>query len=280
MSKERPEHPYLLTVSNPRQIHDLPCNTSHTKQLYSFSKASRFPEGLYKPNCNLVFYEVNPMHYRSQRTTAFKGCNRSDFTKHNENTPPPNSYEVKNFAMGKKEKGISFGKSRADCKDIQSLICKDLAKVPGPGAYETPDPIKKGRNFSFKLRTKEPDWQRLDVGPGQYNVPETINSKTFNFNSKFKNVATSKIMPPAQGKRRVPRSMSQPAFYDLKTDINTKGAYFSSKFKNSMCRSFGKALRSSKRIPSAKPGPGTYRSPSEFGLYLSSRILKQKENYV
>ena len=274
MSKEH-STPYLATISNPRQIHDLPCNTSHSKQLYSFSKANRFPDALYKPNCSLAFYDVNPTLYRSQRFTQFKGCNRSDFTAQCENTPPPDTYDVKNFTIGRKGHGISFGKSRADCKDLQSLINRDLARVPGPGTYDMPDPKKAGRNFSFKLRTKAVDWQRVDVGPGQYNVPETINAKTFNFNSKFKNVGTAKIMPMSQAKRRVPRSASQPAFYDLKTDINVRGNYYSSKFKNSMCRSFGKALREGKRIPSAKPGPGTYRSPSEFGLYLSSRVNKK-----
>lgn len=275
MPNEHSTHPYLLTVSKPSQIHDLPSNDSQSKQLYSFSKANRFPDALYKSNCSLVFYEINPKNYRCQRTTAFVGGNRSDFTKFSENTPPPNMYEVKNFQMGKKNQGVSFGKSRADCKDLQSLINRDLANVPGPGTYNMLDPKKSKSNFSFKLRTKQPDWQRLDVGPGQYNVPETINSKTFNFNSKFKNVPTSKIMPEGHTKRRVPRSVSQPVFYDLKTDINPKGAYSSSKFKNSMCRSFGKALRGSTRVPSARPGPGNYRMPSDFGFYVSSRAAKQ-----
>lgn len=263
--------PYLATVSKPRQIHDLPCNTSHTKQLYSFTKANRFPDMHYKSNCSLAFYDTNPALYRSQRFTAFRGCNRSDFTKQCENTPPPCAYNVKNFETGGKGKGAAFGKSRDECKDLQSLINRDLAKVPGPGTYDLPNPRKNDKNFSFKLRTRQPDWQRLDVGPGQYNVPETLNARTFNFNSKFKNTGTSKIDPPPQGKRRLPRSASQPAFYDLKTELNAKGTYNSSKFKNSMCRSFGKALRESRRVPSARPGPGTYRAPSEFGLYLSSR---------
>lgn len=279
MTTQNIEHPYLATVSNPQQIHDFPVNNSSAKQLFSFSKSTRFPDKYYKPNCNIVFYDVDPKLFRSNRTTAFKGGNRSDFTKKADDVPPPNAYEVKNFNLGgAKGRGASFGKSRSEIKDLQALIDKDLSRVPGPGTYNNPDMIKSARNFSFRLKTQPLDSLKVDVGPGQYNVPETINAKTFNFNSKFANVPTSKIMPPALGKRRVPRTLSQPSVYNLKTELNTQGTYFLSKFKNSMCRRFDKANRQFYRLPSAKPGPGEYLAPSEFGFYLSSKINKGKEN--
>ena len=271
-------HTYLATVSNPRQIHDLPSNNSTAKQLYSFPKAKRFPDVLYRPNCSQAFYDVDPKLFRETRTTVFKGGIRSDFTKFGEETPPPNSYDVKNFSVGwKKGIGITFGKGRDECKDLQTLILKDISNVPGPGTYDNPDPLKKTKNFSFRIRRKEMEKEVLEVGPGQYNVPETINSRTFNFNSRYKNIPTTKIMPPSQSLRKVPRAQSQPHFYDLKTDINPKGIYYTSKFKNSQCRTFGKSNRMIRRAPSAKPGPGSYRLPSEFGFYQSSKALAEKK---
>ena len=270
---------YLATISNPQQIHNLPSNNSKTKSLYSFPKAKRFPDQLYKPNCSQAFYDVDNKLFRNNKTTVFKGGGRFDFTKLSGNAPPPNAYDVKNFNLGlDKNKGVSFGMSREQCKDLQALVMKARSGFPGPGAYDSPDPLKKGRNFSFRIRTKQHDKDEIEVGPGQYNVPETINSKTFNFNSRFKNIATTKIVPISQSRRKIPKSQSQPVFYDLHTEINTKGTYYSSKFKNSICSSFGKQPRMANRVPSGKPGPGAYRVYSEFGLYLSSKALKEKEN--
>ena len=279
MSTPTENRAYLATISNPRQIHDHPFNTSSAKQLYSFPKAKRFPDQLYRPNCNLAFYDVDAKLFRDNKTTVFKGGNRFDFTRQGENTPGPTAYDVKNNTVGWKGQGVSFGKSREECKDIQALIQRDLNKMPGPGTYTVPDPLRNTRNFSFRIRRKMLDKEELEVGPGQYNIPETINQKTFNFNSRFKNIGTAKIMPMSQTKRKIPKSQSQPAFYDLKTEINPKGLYHSSKFKNSQCRSFGKAGRMFGRAPSAKPGPGAYTAPSDFGLYLSSKA-NGKENRI
>ena len=279
MATQLENHSYLATISNARQIHDQPVNTSQAKQLFSFPKAGRFINNVQKSNCNQAFYMVDSKLFRSNITTTFKGGSRADFVDQNNNVPAPTAYDVKNFSVGwKKDKGVSFGKGRDECKDIQALIQMDLNKMPGPGTYNFQDPLKSSKNFSFRIRTKPLESNNIEVGPGQYSIPETINAKTFNFNSKFKNIATAKIMPDTHVQRRVPRNQSEPAFYDLKTEINTKGLYFSSKLRNSRCRSFGKASRMFNRAPSAKPGPGAYRIPSDFGFYVSSKALKNKEN--
>ena len=59
-----------------------------------------------------------------------------------------------------------------------------------------------------------------------------------------------------------------PGQYDTKPSINTDGSYFISRFKSSLARRFGKEQREIERNSALRtPGPGSYRSPSEFGQY-------------
>ena len=51
--------------------------------------------------------------------------------------------------------------------------------------------------------------------------------------------------------------------------MNKEGVYFISKFRSSSCRKFGKEDRNYyiRMAQVRTPGPGSYRSPSEFGHY-------------
>ena len=62
--------------------------------------------------------------------------------------------------------------------------------------------------------------------------------------------------------------------------MNQDGSYFVSRFKSSTCRKFGKEQRDVfDRLDQNKtPGPGSYRSPSEFGYYSAQdKFVKETE---
>ena len=57
---------YLKTVSNWKQVHDFPCNTSTSKQLWTIPKEVRFQKSNTQRFLNDKFYDVNSKWYRSQ----------------------------------------------------------------------------------------------------------------------------------------------------------------------------------------------------------------------
>ena len=73
-------------------------------------------------------------------------------------------------------------------------------------------------------------------------------------------------------------AMPGPSEYDLKQSMASTGEYFHSKLKNSQARSFGKSIRNSQSMNKLNvPGPGSYTSPSDFGIYDLPKNLKNKQ---
>lgn len=263
---------FLATISNPRQIHDHPANDSKTKALYSFPKANRFPDSTFKSPCNVVFYEFNNNLYKDNRAYSMGGVRNGDLMILNKDVPSPGTYDVKYFNIGNNpKKGFSFGKP--DQKNSDRAIT-DNKNVPGPGAY-TLNRNLMSRNFSFRIRTKRPKDENVEVGPGQYNIINTMDTTAKNMVSKYKSVSNVKMVAPCQNKSKLPIIKHDIAFYDIKDQINTEGKYFVSHFKNSQCRSFGKSVRQLITIGNEGPGPGQYQVGSDFGFYESSVAPKK-----
>ena len=67
-----------------------------------------------------------------------------------------------------------------------------------------------------------------------------------------------------------------PGQYETKPSLNKEGSYFISRFQSSFSRKFGREQRNSitKSRTISTPGPGTYRSPSEFGYYEAKEALR------
>ena len=59
-----------MTVSNWKQIHDFPLNSSISKQLWSFGKEKWFEDLEFKKRLLDKFYEVNPKIYWSFRACS------------------------------------------------------------------------------------------------------------------------------------------------------------------------------------------------------------------
>ena len=72
-----------------------------------------------------------------------------------------------------------------------------------------------------------------------------------------------------------------PGHYPLTEATTKSGVYFLSKFSSSKCRRFGSEERGGlviKGTCAITPGPGSYRSPSEFGEYQAQeKYIKESE---
>lgn len=258
---------FLQTISNPRQIHDHPANSSGTKALYSFPKANRFPDSTFKSPCNVVFYEYNNNLYKDNRAYSIGGIRNGDLMVLNKDVPAPDTYQVKYYDIANQtKKGFSFGKPDQKNSDRALGEKKD---VPGPGAYSlSRDPMN--RNFTFRIRTKRPKDENVDVGPGQYNITNTLDPKAKHLESKYKSTPNVKLVAPNQNKSKLPMIRNDVGFYDMKCQMNATGNYFVSNFKNSQCRTFTRSQREFIKGGNEGPGPGQYRAPSDFGFYRSS----------
>ena len=72
-----------------------------------------------------------------------------------------------------------------------------------------------------------------------------------------------------------------PGHYDKRSvSMSTKGKYFVSKMKNSGAGFFGKSKRKIGALLKGTPGPGSYRMPSDFGIYEASAPKKSKRNRI
>ena len=120
-------------------------------------------------------------------------------------------------------------------------------------------------------------------GPGAYPVLNSISGKGPQFLSKWKSSLASIFHPPKSTRfKDIPKeikSIPGPGQYEIKPSLNSTGSYFISKFRSSLVRSFGVETRDSLTRGSVlTPGPGTYRSPSEFGVYRASeKLVKESE---
>lgn len=266
---------YLATVSNPRQIHDHPANTSHTKALYSFPKADRFPDSTFKSPCNVVFYDYNNTLFKDNRAYSIGGIRDKDLMVMNRDVPAPDAYDVKYYNIGNlnKKRGFSFGAPNQKNSDRGFGRNKN---VPGPGAYNLKRDLQ-GKPFTFRIRTKKPRDENVDVGPGQYNIPNTLDPSKRNLLSTIKSAPNVKLVPPHQNKSKIPLPKIDVGFYDAKCQINDKGVYYLSNYKSSCVRTFGKSQARFIHKLNDMPGPGEYRAPSEFGYYESSTALDKNK---
>lgn len=272
------EHRFLDVVSTPNQIHNLPVNRSASKQLYSFSKASRFPDINFRPQCSEAFYDIPSSLLRSSRSCSLGKGQKYDFTKITGANPAPNAY---NITINTVEKNSSLKASIGISRDMApqfGIMPHKASNLPGPGAYD-PKELRSQRTSQFRIRPKLPTNFSNSNGPGAYDILKCFDPSKKIPLSQFRSVSNVKIAPASAVAKR---EQHQAELYsDTKFQMNKTGVFFNSKYKNSMCRSFGKSTRSITSKRDSNPGPGDYRLPSDFGFYQSSTASKHsrlKEN--
>jgi hypothetical protein len=275
-------HSYLRTISSAAQICNHPLNTSPAKPLHSFPHTERFKESHPSFNCKAEYYNVNDKLFRSQRTCSLGKGSRYDFAKNGRRAPPPNTYYPKNQTIeASANRGFSFGVSRDSCPQMGIVPhLKSSGEKPGPGAY-TPVLPQNNRIPTFHIRTVTTLGGASMVGPGQYDVPSSFQPNKMILNSKYRSISSIRFAAPGFQTTRDQSSkhsglggatdrQGNEIEKDKKYQINKNGVYFNSKYRNSLCRYFGRENREGFRPIQDVPGPGTYRAPSEFGLYESS----------
>lgn len=275
-------YPYLKNTMKPQQIHDHPFNNSPTKMQYSFPHANRFSGLNNKNTSNVPFYEINGSFLKNSHVCSLGKGNKYDFTKNCKDTPSPNLYFPKNMLIGSEKKGFSFGISR-DKIPANGMLdpSKHGKNKPGPGAY-TPIFPKSGATVTFRIKPDLNNKENPQVGPGKYNIHPSFEPCKTIFNSQYRSTQGTKF-PPLRSessgvfsKKKLNESTSKDQLDQLLCDmthqINQKGVFFNSKYQNSRCRTFSKADRDKKLKQVNNPGPGAYVTPSEFGLYASSRV--------
>ena len=226
-------------------------NKSHSKQMYSFSKASRFQ--LIKAPLSSVFYNIPSS--LSARSTSMGFGTKSDFTQ-NKNNPNLPFYNIKRLFDYKETPLYSFGRI---------LIYKKIEKGPGPAKYNIRKNLgSDAPKYSFGIKLKNKIKENFP-GPGTYKNYIDLNKKiplSKYRNSLFNGWSLSKSFRMSKKDNLTPG----PNYYNIGNLINGNGYIFNSKYKSSL----GKSLTSRKGSfyqENNNPGPGSYESFSEFGIY-------------
>ena len=73
--------------------------------------------------------------------------------------------------------------------------------------------------------------------------------------------------------------MPGPGRYETEAvDLSPKGKYTPSRMKNCLTRKFAITTRKPIAEKSNNPGPGSYKTPSEFGHYVAKNAFKEVKN--
>lgn len=194
-------------------------NNSRTKQMYSFSKAERFPKprplgkspepaSTDPDKLPKEMYDIPST--KMTRFTKFGYGNRSDFTKGSKNNKSEfvmfRSDFDKEHPHGPK---YTFGVGRDKYNKVYIESNKNIdMTVPGPGKYYNPPPFGKG-GISYSFRGKpEPKKEIIkrreekfpQPGPGEYPVCVQINPTGKYVVSGISNISSLKIKPETEKK--------------------------------------------------------------------------------
>lgn len=281
MNTDEPDRPYLKLITDSKKVHDSPLNLSPAKALYSFSRSKRFDDNAAKSLCQEAFYNVPAKRYQGHTGTGIGYASKYDFTKNAKDGPAPNAYLPKNLTVTEaveKKHGYTFGVSREQyTHGGLAHHLKNAASAPGPADY-LPLLPKSQIIATMKSRINYSVGKINGIGPGQYELPPAFQLNKQLFNSRHRNARSIRFPPirPNHDKENAQRESDvgkTNLSCDTKFQINGKGSYFNSKYHNTLSPAFGKQTRPLVLKKSSLPGPGDYTSPSEFGVYVSSKAM-------
>lgn len=259
-------------VASGQAISNSPLNHSPTKQMYSFSKAERFPK-VGNITSGVGFYNLPDV--RSTRYTTLGKGNRSDFTSSSGKSPVFYNYQGEFYSKLRRAPRYSFGVGRENFKAFcrGANIC-DMS-TPGPAKYKFLKPFG-SEAFKYSMRGKYDLSKSTNVstpGPGAYSDGITINPRGKFACSRYPNIAECSFGVNKRGRFLYDEHKSPgPADYEKKPLF---GAIFDSRFRSNLPKTM--TFRT-KIIDSREgyPGPGEYVAPSEFGIYESIKLHKSQ----
>ena len=267
-------------------------NTSTAKHMYTFSRAERFPP-LKTIGHSLNMYDL-PSTKDKRRTTLGYG-ERSDFTKTD-----------KNYKAELYDKGSDFNPQRPhgprytfSCgREKYGKVYLDTAKlfdkdVPGPGKYNYLKPFGYGAPcYSIKGRydsenKKKKDDKNGEEGEKTEQKDDKEKLKTYFYNNPLK------INPHGRYPLSTVRNVNSLRFGNDKTKrsafvINKNPGpteYTIRRMFDNQNKSEGITILQRYKVVDSRsnyPGPGSYRLPSDFGIYVSkdAKDIKYPEENV
>ena len=271
-----------IIIAAGEQISRSPLNTSSAHQMYSFPKSERF-KSYSKTYCD-KFYDLPSV--KSTRTTSFGFGTKSDFTKKDKQIKTDFNYLDSDFNQkhphGPKYSFPAAGREKYEKVYMENGKILDKT-VPGPGKYNY---LKSFGSDALKFTMKgridpnrivNPKVVKTTMpGPWAYDIAIQINSKgkypisnIQNFNSIRYNFDKEKRFKYKYN------NFPGPQTYDQKQLL---GVINNSKYRShgpiTMYERFG-GVNSRLNYP----GPGSYITPSEFGVYQGKDADKYpKEN--
>ncbi len=265
-----------VLTSTCQEINQSLTNNSQSKQLWSFSKADRFPK-IQTYTDNIVFPSISSKFNFEQGASIGYGERSNYWLKHRKNKADKFYDLPSDFVKDKKVNNsgspcFSFGRKPLNVLKLCDKNVKFNYKpgFPGPGDYNiltlnnAPNFSLKGRNFFNKKITKIP-------APGIYDVLREVNST-----GKYVKSNKSNLKHTIFGSQREKRfsdiikqeTTPGPGNYN----INNGLGHNADKLKTFRSRS-SSDLKFKNSHLEITPGPGQYKLPSEFGYYVSKRTL-------
>jgi len=252
--------------------------TPNSRNTFGYSKRMDFTKESHSGTDR--FYDV-PSSFRkstpNNKSSSFGIGKRMDFTK-SFNCGTDIFYDIPS----------SFRKSACRSRsDLHETPSKKLQKppkesIPGPGTYNVVKPINNdSQKYSMYGRFKK-GLQFKDTsdipGPGYY-TQKTIEMKSsgvYPLSTQRNTLSPAFGMYSARSEVKVDESIPGPGKYSYFDSFTGNGVSSVSKFKSSLTPSMHAKTYVRKKIDDT-PGPGDYKIPSDFGIYISKHATIDTE---
>ena len=264
-------------------------NRSTSKQMYTFSKAKRFPT---PPSNAPQMYNFPSM--LSTRSTSFGYGIKYDITTLNNNKErlkirvPYYTIPKDKLSHHSSSPKYTFGLSREAFSKvvIENQLSMPNILSPGPAVYDTRNkPGHDGPSYSFgeKIIFKGKGYRLNIPGPGKYDSSSIEINKQGKYPiSTYSNTKQVNWSKAKEERFFSPKSTRTPGpgKYNIHGLVNGSGKCYNSKFRSGTAKTFGKKLKGvfELNINGDTPGPGTYSTFSEFGFVRYGYDKNQTRN--
>jgi len=259
-----------IIISKIESISKSTINTSTAKQRYSFGKASRFMKKREQVTTEF-FYDISPK--KEARSTNLGHGKRFDFTNTKNKNDSPYYYFDSSFKIKPELKRKDFfTKSQAYYKkNFDDNLKRINDSFAEPKYYNVSQPLGKDAkkiSISFKLNNSYNNIKESmnKPGPGTYS---NFNLSVLSKSQNVRNISFNKAKRFTSQKTCFNNEvLPGPGHYKSISTFNSSGFYPLSNYKSGTAKSLSWKNYTKNKIDDV-PGPGYYKVPSDFGIYVS-----------